>query len=174
LAFRVASQQTSTELRSVAVRQSPTTSAHWSTAPSRRATDSNAVSAPGSSGGPDCYSAAIAVATASPAMTLASRNAPIARSSILNQLANILPLSRPNSGAGATADGASSKRTPSRASYNCRSPGAPSSARICAARRSKRPTHPHLILANIHLPTACRQQELRHGWERTMSRYHLA
>jgi hypothetical protein len=61
--------------------------------------------------GADCYSAAIAVAATSPAITLASRNVPIATSSILSQSASTLPLCCPNSGAGPTAGGASPKRT---------------------------------------------------------------
>ena len=59
----------------------------------------------------DCYSAAIAAAATSPAITLASRNVPITTSSILSQSASTLPLCCPNSGAGPTAGGASPKRT---------------------------------------------------------------
>jgi hypothetical protein len=65
----------------------------------------------GSPAGSDCYSAAIAVAATSPAITLASRNVPIATSSILSQSVSTLPLCCPNSGAGPTAGGASPKRT---------------------------------------------------------------
>src|SRR5207237_10037719 len=72
----------------------------------------DAVSAPRECpAGSDCYSAAIAVAATSPAITLASRNMPIATSSILSQSASTLPLCCPNSGAGPTAGGASPKRT---------------------------------------------------------------
>jgi hypothetical protein len=42
--------------------------------------------------GSDCYSAAIAVAATSPAITLPSRNVLIATSSILSQSASTLPL----------------------------------------------------------------------------------
>jgi hypothetical protein len=59
----------------------------------------------------DCYSAAITVAATSPTITLASRNVPIATSSILSQSASTSALCCPNSGAGPTAGGASPKRT---------------------------------------------------------------